>query len=455
MMVGCSQRNPASVIVGLGDTGFSCARYFIRRRLDFRVVDSRHQPPRLADLERLQPNVEIELGDFHPDKLLDARELVVSPGVDLRTPALAAAVKAGVPVTGDIDIFSREARGPIVAVTGSNGKSTVVAMLAGILDAADVNYGLGGNLDGHRFCPALELLEADTKDWYLLEISSFQLETARQLNAEVALILNLSADHLDRYDSLEDYGRAKQRIFRGCRRIVLNRDEPFSKPKTGDDARVISYGLDVPRPGQAGLRLYKGERWLALGSEPYMPVSKLKMPGNHNLSNALAAMALALSMGVSREHIVEGLGQFSGLPHRCQWVANIAGVDYYNDSKATNVGAAVAAVRNLGAGIAGRVLLIAGGVGKGADFSSLASAVRDWARAVILIGRDADRIASVLQPDVPIRIADSLEAAVSLARAQALPGDAVLLSPACASFDMFGDFQQRGKAFIRFVENQQ
>jgi len=450
-MTPSSPQYPASVIVGLGDTGFSCARYFIRRSRQFSVVDTRPQPPRLADLANLKPDVEVELGEFRAERLLNARELVVSPGVDLRTPALAAAARAGVPITGDIDIFSHEARSPIVAVTGSNGKSTVVAMLAGILDEANVNYGLGGNLDGRLFRPALDLLEEE-RDWYLLEISSFQLETTQQLNADVALILNISPDHLDRYDSFDDYSRAKQRIFRGCSRIVLNRDEPCSRPPDSAAAPVISYGLDAPAPGQAGLLLRDGERWLASGTERYLPVNALKMPGDHNVSNALAAMALALAMGVEREHIVAGLAAFAGLPHRCQWVGNVAAVDYYNDSKATNVGAAAAAVRNLAAARAGRVLLIAGGVGKDADFAPLAPAMRESARAAVLIGRDADRIAAALEPEIPLFFADTLDEAVDTARTQALPGDAVLLSPACASFDMFENFQHRGESFIRCVE---
>lgn len=450
-MIGCSRHNPASVIVGLGDTGFSCARYFLRRGREFKVVDTRPRPPRLADLTALKPDIEVELGEFRAEPLLGARELVVSPGVDLRAPALAAAARAGVPITGDIDIFSREARSPIVAVTGSNGKSTVVAMLAGILDAAKVNYGLGGNLDGRLFRPALDLLEEE-KDWYLLEISSFQLETTQRLNADVALILNLSADHLDRYDSLDDYARAKRRIFRGCRRIVVNRDEAGSRAPDCAAAPAISYGLDAPGPGQAGLLPHGGERWLAKGGERYLPVNILKMPGDHNVSNALAAMALALAMGVEKQHIVAGLAAFGGLPHRCQWVARIAGVDYYNDSKATNVGAAAAAVRNLAATRSGRVLLIAGGVGKDADFAPLAPAMRESARAAVLIGRDADQIAAVLKPEIPTAFADTLDEAVDLARARALPGDAVLLSPACASFDMFDNFQRRGESFMRRVE---
>lgn len=452
MMIGADSSNPSSVIVGLGDTGFSCARYFLKRRRQFRVVDSRPQPPRLADLERLQPGIEIELGEFRAGGLLGARELVVSPGVDLRTPALAEAVAAGVPVSGDMDIFSREARDPIVAVTGSNGKSTVVAMLARILDAAGVNYGLGGNLDGERFRPVLELLEDERKDWYVLEMSSFQLETTRQLNAEVALILNLSADHLDRYDNLQDYARAKQRIFRGCRGIVLNRDEPLSRPPEAMDVPVVSYGLDAPAPGQAGLLQHQDEAWLAIGDEPLLPASELKIRGRHNAANALAALALALAMGVPRLAMVPGLRNFPGLPHRCQWLANIGGVDWYNDSKATNVGACAAAVANLCADCEGQVLLIAGGLGKGADFSPLAPVVKESARAVILIGRDADRIAAALGPDAPVRFAASLERAVAAAHREALPGDAVLLSPACASYDMFHSFQARGEAFIRCVE---
>ena len=459
-MVGVSRQNSASVIVGLGDTGFSCARYFLSRGAGFRVMDSRERPPRLADLEKLDPQVEIELGDFRVERMLDARELVVSPGVDLRTPALAEAVAAGVPVTGDIDIFSREARGPIVAVTGSNGKSTVLAMLAAILDAAGVNYGLGGNLDGQRFCPALELLEQEDRDWYLLEVSSFQLETTQRLNAEIALVLNLSADHLDRYDSLADYARAKQRIFRGCRRIVLNRDDPFSKPPHPAGAPVISYGLDTPALGQAGLLLRDGERWLAFGDAPVLAAAELKLPGEHNLSNALAALALALAMQIGRDAIAAGLSAFPGLPHRCQWLANIAGVDWYNDSKATNVSACATAVRNLGGAgdvarddtAAGRVVLIAGGVGKSADFSPLAPALAQSGRGAILFGRDAGLIAAALGPGIPVHFAAGLEHAVALARAEAQPGDAVLLSPACASFDMFENFQARGEAFIREVE---
>ncbi len=454
MMTGKDESPPAaaSVIVGLGDTGFSCARHFLRRGRRFSVVDSRPRPPRLADLENLRSDIEIELGAFRAERLLAAVELVVSPGVDLRTPALAAAVAAGIPVTGDIDIFAREARGPIVAVTGSNGKSTVVAMLAEILDAAGVNYGLGGNIDGSRACPALELLERDAKDWYLLEISSFQLETTRRLNAEVALVLNLSADHLDRYDDLESYARAKQRIFRGCRRIILNRDEPLVRPPDPVAAPIISFGLDAPGPGQVGLLRRRGVRWLAHGAKSVLAANQLKIPGDHNLANALAAMALALAMGVDRESIATGLRRFRGLPHRCQWLAEIGGVDYYNDSKATNVAAAAAAVENLGALCRGRVLLLAGGVDKGGDFAPLAAPLGRWARAVILFGRDAQRIAAALPADTPIHFAADINQAAAAARALALPGDCVLLSPACASFDMFENFRQRGDAFARRVE---
>ncbi len=461
MMQDSVQEHRVSVIVGLGDTGFSCARHFIRRGRTFRVVDSRPEPPRLGALRELMPDAEIELGEFRAEGLLDAAELVVSPGVDLRNPALAAALEAGVPASGDIDIFSREAPGAIVAVTGSNGKSTVVAMLAAILDEAGVDYGLGGNLDGSRFRPVLELLGERARDWYVLEVSSFQLETVERLNAKVALLLNLSADHLDRYDSMEEYARAKQRIFRGSGSIVLNRDEAWSRPPAqheGDDVPVLSYGLDEPAPGQFGLRRHRGESWLALGEQRWLPASELKLPGQHNVSNALAAMALALAMGMPQQAIVAGLLAFRGLPHRCQWLANIAGVDYYNDSKATNVGACMAAVRNLAAertGRAGKVVLIAGGSGKGADFAPLAPLLRESARAAVLVGRDAAELAAVLAPGTRVHLAGSMADAVSRARACAEPGDAVLLSPACASFDMFEGFAQRGEAFARCVESLQ
>lgn len=448
-------RNPVSVIVGLGITGLSCAKYFESIGKPFKVVDSRADPPGLAELRRHLPDADCELGEFSLETLLNASELVMSPGVSLKSPEIAAARRAGVPVTGDIDIFSRQVKAPIVAVTGSNGKSTVVAILTRILEKAGRKFGVGGNLDGAGFKPALDLLREEPQQLYVLELSSFQLETTGKLGATVALILNLSADHMDRYDSLDEYHRAKLRIFNGCKRIVINRDDARSYPQQELNVPVWDFGLSRPAVNGLGLWEEDGDQYLVFQSEKMVPVSELKIVGRHNIANVLAAGALALAAGIDMEFIRAGITEFTGLPHRCQWVARVGGVDFYNDSKGTNVGATVAAVEGLGRKIPGHILLIAGGIAKGADFSSLAPVVNRWGKAVILIGRDAVELASAFDSDTHTCFANDMRDAVSLALQHAGPGDAVLLSPACASFDMFENFQHRGQVFTQSVEQLQ
>ena len=445
----------ATVIVGLGDTGLSCARYFAATGEAFKVVDSRSKPPGLSQLRQQLPQTETELGEFSGSTLTAASQLVVSPGVSLSTAAIQQAVAAGVPITGDIDIFARAAKSPIVAVTGSNGKSTVVALLAQILRKAGRGVGLGGNLDGEHFKPALDLLQEQRPDLYVLELSSFQLETTQQLGAEVATLLNLSEDHRDRYPDPAEYLQAKQRIFNGCKQVVVNRDDPLSAPPPGLEVPVWEFGLSRPAANGVGLLEAAGDRYLAWQFEKIVSVSELNIFGHHNLANALAAAALALALGIDLPAIGRGLKSFVGLPHRCQRAATINGVVFYNDSKATNVGATRAAIEGLGEHISGHIILIAGGVGKGADFRPLQQVLNRWGKAAILMGQDAKALAAALDPDTRVHYAPTMAAAVQQALHQAAPGDAVLLSPACASFDMFDNFRQRGEAFIDAVQQLQ
>lgn len=439
------------MIVGLGATGLSCAKYFAAINREFRVVDSRLNPPGIDQLRALVPNVDVELGAFSESVFDKARELVVSPGVSLKTPQIKKAIEKGVSVTGDIDIFSRAVKKPIVAVTGSNGKSTVVAILAQICKQAGLRFAVGGNLDGEQFKPALELLLEPLKDFYILELSSFQLETTKRLGALAATLLNLSADHMDRYESLDEYWQAKQQIFNGCQHAVVNRADVRSKPMQANVASVLEFGLDQPASNSLGLIVEDGREYLAYGEERIVAVDQIKIIGQHNTANALAAIGLARALGIDTLAIQEGLQQFAGLPHRCQWVRNSKGVDFYNDSKGTNVGATLAAIAGLAHKISGKVVLIAGGVGKGADFQPMAAIVRQFVKAVILIGEDAQKIAQSLDVGSEIYFSESLEAAVSQAYKVSCSGDAILLSPACASFDMFDNFQHRGFAFIEAV----
>jgi UDP-N-acetylmuramoylalanine--D-glutamate ligase len=441
-----------TVIVGLGDTGLSCVKYFSSMGERIKVVDSRDEPPGLAALIEAYPDVEYELGDFNVETFVTAKQLVVSPGLSIRSVEIEAAKEAGVVITGDIDIFSKQVTAPIIAVTGSNGKSTVVAILAEILRKAGKNFGLGGNLDGDNFKPALDLIAEDEKDLYLLELSSFQLETTQSLGAEVATILNLSADHMDRYEGIDDYHRAKQRIFTNCKQVVINRDDKESYPLEESEAAV--WGFGIGRAGINGLGLLKedGDLYLAYQLEKIVSVNELKVFGQHNISNVLAAVALAMAIDIDMNAIKVAITEFSGLPHRCQWVANIDGVDFYNDSKGTNVGATVAAIEGLGEHISGHIVLIAGGISKGADFSALVPAMNKWGKVVILIGQDAVEMDSYFDAETQSYFASDMQNAVQVALQHATAGDAVLLSPACASFDMFENFQHRGFAFIKSVE---
>ena len=440
------------IIVGLGKTGLSVARYLHSVGVDFSVVDSRLNPPGLHEFSKEFPQVRLVLGEFPAELLLAADELIVSPGVSLETPAIQAARNSGVAITGDIDMFSRAVRAPILAVTGSNGKSTVVSMLGAMARAAGVNVAVGGNLDGAEAAPALDLLRGKPAELYVLELSSFQLETTRMLKATVATVLNVSDDHMDRYASFQDYAAAKQKIFLGCQHAVVNRDDVASTPCSAAPEELHSFGLDTAGGNEWGVLTRHGRLFLAHGTEPVIAADELRVAGRHNVSNALAALAIGDAAGLPLSAMLRALREFPGLPHRCQWVREHQGVSYYNDSKGTNVGASIVAVESLGELARGKLLLIAGGIDKDADFGVMLPAVSRFVRLAILIGRDAGRIADVFKHGVKVLFAVSMEAAVQLAAENAQSGDIVLLSPACASFDMFSDFGHRGRVFTQAVE---
>ncbi|OCR25440.1 UDP-N-acetylmuramoyl-L-alanyl-D-glutamate synthetase [Pseudomonas syringae] len=436
------------IIVGLGKSGMSLVRFLANRGVSFAVADTRENPPELATLRRDYPQVEVRCGELDVEFLCRADELYVSPGLALATPALQQAAARGVKLSGDIELFARHAKAPIIAITGSNAKSTVTTLVGEMAVAAGKRVAVGGNLG----TPALDLLSDDI-ELYVLELSSFQLETTDQLGAEVATVLNISEDHMDRYSGLPAYHLAKHRVFRGARQVVVNRQDVLTRPLIGEGLPCWTFGLNTPDFHGFGLREENGEKYLAFQFESLMPVRELKIRGAHNQSNALAALALGHAVGLPMDAMLASLRSFGGLEHRCQWIRERDGVNYYDDSKATNVGAALAAIEGLGADISGKLVLIAGGDGKGADFSGLAAPVAAHCRAVVLLGRDAELIAHVLGDSVPLIRAQSLDEAVQRCADTAQPGDAVLLSPACASFDMFKNYEERGQLFAQAVRD--
>jgi UDP-N-acetylmuramoylalanine--D-glutamate ligase len=436
------------VVIGLGVTGLSCARYLYRRGLPFSVVDTRADAPGLQAFREEMPDVPVYAGVYPVELITAASELVVSPGIAMDSVVVAQARDAGVSVVGDIDLFMREAAAPVVGITGSNAKSTVTELLGAMATAAGLNVGVGGNLG----TPALDLLDAE-RALYVLELSSFQLERSEELKLAVATVLNVSPDHMDRHGSMPRYHQAKHRIFRGCGTAVVNRDDPLTIPLIADQVKVVSWRMGEPELGGFGLRLIEGREFLCHGFEPVLPSSELALVGRHNVANALAALALGFAAGLPLDAMTGTLRNFGGLPHRCQAVAELNGVRYVNDSKGTNIGATVAALNGLG--VSRNIVLIAGGQGKGADFTQLQTAVGEHCKQLVLIGEDAARMEQALAGQAPVTIAASMEEAVALASAAARPGDCVLLSPACASFDMFSGYVNRGDVFCAAVANLQ
>ncbi|MFQ6574530.1 UDP-N-acetylmuramoyl-L-alanine--D-glutamate ligase [Pseudomonas sp. UM16] len=434
------------IVVGLGKSGMSLVRFLANRGVAFAVADTREPPPELETLRRDFPQVEVRCGELDVEFLCRADELYVSPGLALATPALQQAAARGVKLSGDIELFARNAKAPIIAISGSNAKSTVTTLVGEMAAAAGKRVAVGGNLG----TPALDLLSDDV-ELYVMELSSFQLETTDQLNAEVATVLNVSEDHMDRYSGLPAYHLAKHRIFRGARQVVVNRQDALSRPLLAEGQPLWTFGLNAPDFKAFGLREGNGEKYLAFEFQNLMPVRELKVRGAHNQANALAALALGHAVGLPMDAMLSSLRTFAGLAHRCQWLRERNGVSWYDDSKATNVGAALAAIEGLGADIDGKLVLVAGGDGKGADFSALRAPVAAHCRAVVLLGRDAELLALALGDDVPLIRVKTLDEAVQRCAELAQPGDAVLLSPACASLDMFKNFEERGRLFAQAV----
>lgn len=439
------RRQAGVVVVGLGKTGLSCARYLAARRQAFAIVDSRSEPPCLEALRHELPEVTPVLGTFDERMFAGADEIVLSPGVSLREPSVVEAIERGVRIIGDVELFAREARAPVIAITGSNGKTTVTGLLAEMARVAGRDVRVGGNIG----TPALELLNEPVPEFYILELSSFQLQTTHSLRPAAAVILNISADHFDRHGDMEQYLWAKQRIYRGEGVMIMNRDDERLCALIDAERKTLSFGINAPAGDDYGVLYKDGEPWLAKGGEYLIAAREMLLKGMHNIANALAALALGESMGLPMQARLAALRHFKGLPHRMQIVAEQHGVQWINDSKATNVGAASAAIQGLA--IAGKVVLIAGGVGKGADFSVLRPVVKDKVRTVILLGEDARLIEEAIGDAAPtIRVGDMHEA-VKQARDLAQSGDVILLSPACASFDMYSNYEQRGYDFISSV----
>ncbi len=436
--------NRLIAIVGTGVSGMAVARFLHAAGRRFVVFDTRDNPPNGDRLRDEFAGVHCQFGQWDEKLLQQADEIVVSPGVSKQLPALQRAEAAGISLIGDVELFVRHARAPVVAITGSNAKSTVTTLVGEMAREAGIRAAVGGNLG----TPVLELLD-DKVELYVLELSSFQLETTQHLGAAVACILNISADHMDRYPNLPAYHAAKQRIYYGAQHIVANRRDPLTQPLLSRDTALSFFGGPADFRN-SGIVQHEGEGWLADELQPVLPVRELKIAGRHNVDNALAALAIGKAAGFPRDAMLDALRRFEGLEHRCQWVASCDEVDYFNDSKGTNVGATLAAIEGLARAPA-KLVVILGGEGKGADFGPLRGAMQTTARAAVLIGRDADLIALALDGVVPVKHAANMHEAVTCAAQLAKPGDAVLLSPACASFDMFSGYVERGQVFCRVV----
>ncbi|MBJ7537560.1 UDP-N-acetylmuramoyl-L-alanine--D-glutamate ligase [Marinomonas transparens] len=434
-------------VVGLGATGLSCVRFLASKGIDFYVVDSRDNPPGLEEAKKFCPEDRIFTGDLSVLDTLGVTELYVSPGIPLRTPVLLDLASRGVAMRGDIDLFCDYADAPFIAITGSNAKSTVTTLVALLLQSCGKDAKAGGNLG----LPALDLLSPNT-DYYVLELSSFQLETTHALQADLACLLNVSADHMDRYEDLYEYQRAKQKVYRGCKAAVCNKQDILTAPLLAEGVPVRAFTTKSPDLKEFGMLKDDDGAWLCRGVERLYHTSQIALKGTHNHANVLAALAMLELLGedLMSEGVAKVLKEFGGLPHRTETVRTYNGVTFINDSKGTNVGATLAALEGLGSSSRKNILLIAGGEGKGADFLPLRKSVTDFVRKVYLFGQDAGRIGeSLVGVDVAYYTAldDILEAALD----ESKEGDVVLFSPACASFDMYKSYEKRGEHFTQLV----
>jgi len=439
-------QNNLHVVVGLGESGFSVLRFLTQHKIPVAVVDTRQKPPKIGDFLELYPHVPIVLGKLDCHLLEDATKIILSPGIAITEPPIQAQIKKGTMVCGDIELFATAVNAPVIAITGTNAKSTVTTLVGEMVAQAGLDVKVGGNLG----IAALDLLTIPPPDVYVLELSSFQLETTYSLYPKVATILNVSPDHLDRYDSFADYAAAKQRVYTHCEMAVFNRDDELTYTSIVDEQYKFGFTANTPRGREFGV-IDEGEKFLSFEQTKLLSIDALTIPGMHFVANALAAIAIGHAFGLPMEAMLQALKQFKGLPHRCVFVRELKGVKWYNDSKGTNVGASLAAINGLGEVIAGKLILIAGGIGKHADFTQLVGPIQKYVRTVILIGEAAHELYALLKDKVNCVLADTMLDAVEKSQAQAQPADCVLLSPACASMDMFKNFEHRGDVFTDLV----
>lgn len=449
-------RGQSVLVLGLGETGLSLARYLAAQGARLCVADSRLDPPGMATLRRELPQAEVHCGPFGDELLQGIDRIAISPGVPLDEPFVRRAHASGIPVEGDIELLAQQLatnnyrrNTKIIAITGANGKTTVTSMVGAMCAAAGLDTQVAGNISP-AVLDALRGRKQQPQVW-ALELSSFQLETTYTLDADAAVVLNVTEDHLDRYaGSMDAYAAAKARIFRGHGVQVLNRDDPRSAAMKIAGRVHSSFGLDVPgTENDWGVSRDETVLWLMQGKQKILRADELQVSGLHNVANALAALALCRSLGMPLQPLVQALKAFKGLPHRVEKVAEVNGITYYDDSKGTNVGATEAALKGLGK----PAIVILGGDGKGQDFSPLKEAVSEHARAAVLIGRDGPLIGQALRGcGKPVFKAQDMDEAVRIATASAQAGDAVLMSPACASFDMYKSYLHRAEVFIAAVK---
>ncbi|MCG2573324.1 UDP-N-acetylmuramoyl-L-alanine--D-glutamate ligase [Acinetobacter sp. ME22] len=441
------QRGGLKVVAGLGISGVSAVNFLVEQGYQVAVTDSRATPP---GHDQIPSHVQTSFGKLDVDLLLQAEEIILSPGLAPQLPEIQQAIAKGISVVGDVQLLRRATEVPIVAITGSNAKSTVTTLVGLMAKDAGKKVAVGGNLGR----PALDLLK-DDPELLVLELSSFQLETTSHLNAEVAVVLNMSEDHLDRHGDMWGYHQAKHRIFQGVKKVVFNRDDNLTRPLVPDTTPMQSFGLNAPDIHQYGiLKDLDGTIWLAHGRERLLKSSEMYIQGTHNVANALACLALGEAIGLPMDSMLETLKNFKGLEHRCEYVATVNDVRYYNDSKGTNIGATLAAIDGLGAAIEvqqGKVAVILGGQGKGQDFKALRDSLQKYVKVAVLMGEDAPVIEQAIEGTTTLLHAQSLAQAVQLCQQQTHANDVVLLSPACASFDMFKGYADRGHQFVACV----
>lgn len=433
------------LVVGLGATGFSCTRYLLSKNIPVIVVDSRQNPPKLSECQKAFPQLEIHLGEFSENLFLRAKTIIVSPGVSLAEPSIQKAIKKHIPVIGDVELFARNAKAPIIAITGSNGKSTLTALMGELINNAGKKAIVCGNIG----LPVLDAIEQPVPDFYVIELSSFQLDTADSLRAHVAVVLNVSPDHMDRYATVEDYRQSKQKIYLHCKHAVVNVDEPEIWKALTFSRAPIEFTLKKPTEKQWGLC----DGYLAHGEKKLIAISELTLQQRHNNQNFLAALAIGTILKLPLNSMLETLKSFSGLAHRCQLVNKIHGVAWFNDSKATNVGAAIAAIESMGQCLSGKLILLAGGDSKGVSLTPLQNPVKKYVSHVILFGQDANLLQAALENCATITQVNNLREAVCQAKKMTVAGDVVLLAPACASLDQYENYMARGKDFVDAVNN--